>query len=232
LGAPLATGEGDFARLGSGYGRVSLLNDTLRGRLYSASLKRELGGYRAVEIMARHVRNAPADDPLAQIQYADFKTYLPGDILTKVDRASMAHALEVRVPMLDHQFVEWAARVPSNLKLRGGEGKYILKKSLHQLLPRDVLYRSKMGFAVPIAAWFRGPLRDRLRAALNGPTLRNTGLFDASVIGEMIDQHQSGVRDHSAPLWSLLMFESFLRQVHDAPPASAEAANKRVALGV
>jgi asparagine synthase (glutamine-hydrolysing) len=144
----------------------------------------------------------------------------------------MAHALEVRVPILDHKFVEWAAGVPSGLKLHGSEGKYIFKKSLHQLLPHDILYRSKMGFAVPIATWFRGPLRDRLRTALTGPTLRDTGLFDPAFIGAMIDQHQSGARDHSAPLWSLLMFESFLRQVHGARPASAEAANKRVAIGV
>jgi asparagine synthase (glutamine-hydrolysing) len=210
---------------------VSLLNDTLRFRLYSPKFRRDLGGYRAVEIMKRHVAAAPAEDPLAQIQYADFKTYLPGDILTKVDRASMAHALEVRVPILDHQFVEWAARVPSSLKLRGSEGKYIFKKSLESLLPQDVLYRSKMGFAVPIASWFRGPLKDRLRTALTGATLRDTGLFDPAFIAGMIDQHQAGIRDPSAPLWSLLMFESFLRQVHDARPATVEPQSKRVAIG-
>src|SRR5262245_59322307 len=130
--------------------------------------------------MARHMREAPVDDPLALIQYADFKTYLPGDILTKVDRASMAHALEVRVPILDHQFVEWAARVPSSLKLRMGEGKYIFKKSLRDLVPQGILYRSKMGFAVPLASWFRGPLRERVRNALTGPTLREAGMFDTA----------------------------------------------------
>jgi asparagine synthase (glutamine-hydrolysing) len=199
---------------------VSVLNDALRQRLYSPGFRRDLQGYHALEVLARHVRAAPADDPLAQIQYADFKTYLPGDILVKVDRASMAHALEVRVPILDHLFVEWAARVPSSLKLRGAEGKYIFKKSLRSLVPHDILYRSKMGFAVPMAGWFRGPLRDRLRSALTSPALRDSAMFDIRYIDTMIDQHQSGVRDHSSPLWSLLMFESFLRQVHGGQPAA------------
>jgi len=89
------------------------------------------------------------------VQYLDYKTYLPGDILTKVDRASMAHSLEVRTPFLDYEFVEWAASLPAEVKLRGGEGKHVLKKALEPVLPREVLYRSKMGFAVPIDVWFR-----------------------------------------------------------------------------
>ncbi len=110
-------------------------------------------------------------DALRMVQYLDFKTYLPGDILTKVDRASMAHSLEVRVPFLDYQFVEKIAALPSDFKLRGGEAKYGLKKALEPYLPHDVLYRKKMGFAVPLDVWFRGSLAQRLSDVVNGERL-------------------------------------------------------------
>jgi asparagine synthase (glutamine-hydrolysing) len=126
----------------------------------------------------------------------------------------MAHSLEVRVPLLDHPFVEWAAQVPPALKLNGSEGKYLYKKALERYLPHDVLYRSKMGFAVPLGAWFRGPLRDTVRTALAGPILGETGMFDMDYVATLVREHQSRVREHSSVLWSLLMFESFLRQVH------------------
>jgi len=156
-----------------------------------------------------------SDNPLAQVQYADFKTYLPGDILTKVDRASMANSLEVRVPLLDHTLVQWAAQLPSQLKLNGREGKYILKGALEPHVPKEILYRPKQGFTVPLAAWFRGPLRQHLRQRLYGPVLGDSGLFDLDMIGMLVDQHQSGRRDHSAALWMLSMIEAFLRQVHN-----------------
>jgi asparagine synthase (glutamine-hydrolysing) len=196
-----------------------MLNDETRSRLFSPRLKHALQGYHAKEQLARHFAAAPTDDPLSRVQYADIKTYLPGDILTKVDRASMANSLEVRAPFLDHRFVEWTATLPSALKLHHGEGKYVLKRSLEPLLPRDILYRTKQGFSVPLAAWFRGPLRDSMRAAVTGPALRDTGWFDDAYIAGAIDQHDNGGRDHSQMLWSLLMFSSFLRDVHDPYPA-------------
>jgi asparagine synthase (glutamine-hydrolysing) len=162
--------------------------------------------------MQEHASNSPTDDPLSMIQYLDMKTYLPGDILTKVDRASMAHALEVRVPLLDHQLVEWISGLPADMKLRGGEGKYIFKKSLERYLPEDILYRNKMGFSVPLAAWFRGPLRERVRESLLGPALADTGIFNVAFLSELVEQHQSGRRDYSASIWTLLMFEAFLRK--------------------
>jgi asparagine synthase (glutamine-hydrolysing) len=191
---------------------VSVLGDGLRQRLFSPSFRRDLQGYRAVETLRRVMDKAPADDAIGRIQYADIHTYLPGDILTKVDRASMANSLEVRVPMLDSEFVQWAAGLPLSARLNGREGKYLLKKAMEPFLPRDVLYRDKMGFSVPIGAWFRGPLRERVRAAVTGPTLAETGMFDMTFLATMVDQHQSGVREHSPALWALLMFESFLRQ--------------------
>lgn len=191
---------------------VSIMGDQMRRQLFSARLRQELQGYGAVEVMRGHARNGPAGAPLSLIQYLDMKTYLPGDILTKVDRASMAHALEVRVPLLDHQLVEWVSGLPPEMKLRGGEGKYVFKKSLEALLPQQILYRRKMGFAVPLAAWFRGPLRARVRGALLGPVLADSGWFERSHLERMVEQHQSGVRDFSAPIWTLLMFEAFLRK--------------------
>ena len=185
----------------------------MRTRLFSPAFNRSLNGYRAIEVLRRHAMSSPAQDALAQVQYLDLKTYLVGDILTKVDRASMANGLEVRVPLLDHELVEWISGLPSNFKLCGGEGKYIFKKALQPYLPQEILYRNKMGFSVPLATWFRGPLRKRLQQNLLGPTLSTCGLFNITFVRELIDRHQSGQRDYSAALWSLMMFESFLRNV-------------------
>ncbi len=192
---------------------VSVMGDPLRDKLFNPAFRRELQGYRAIDVMRRHAANAPSDHPLSQVQYLDMKTYLVGDILTKVDRASMAHALEVRVPILDHHLVEWISGLPPELKLRRREGKYIFKKALEPHLPRDILYRQKMGFAVPLAGWFRGPLKQRVRDAVCGPVLADSGYFDNRFLKQMVDQHQSGLRDYSTPIWTLLMFEAFCRQV-------------------
>lgn len=199
---------------------VSILGDSIRQRLFSQELRQALQGYEAISVLREHARNAPSQHPLSLVQYLDLKTYLPGDILTKVDRASMAHALEVRVPILDHEFVEWTSGLSPDLKLRGREGKYIFKKALQPLLPKDILYRPKMGFAVPLATWFRGPLKNRLRDALLGSTLVETGWFNHRYLRHLVSQHQSGLRDYSAPLWSLLMFEAFLRNLSKCPVTS------------
>jgi len=195
------------------FSSVSLCGTALRRRLFSPSLERELQGYDAVEVLTGYMRRCTSSDPLSQVQYADFRTYLPGDILTKVDRASMASSLEVRVPLLDHTLVEWAARLPSQMKLRGREGKQIFKTALEPYVAKEILYRPKQGFAVPLSAWFRGPLRQRLRDSLLGPVLQKSGLFDTRTITTLLDEHQSGDRDHSAALWTLSMMEAFLRQV-------------------
>jgi asparagine synthase (glutamine-hydrolysing) len=207
------------------FSSVSVCSDALRRRLFSPALSRELQGYNAVEVLRSHMERCDSEDPLSQVQYADFKTYLPGDILTKVDRASMANSLEVRVPLLDHSLVEWAARLPSHLKLRGQQGKYVFKAALEPHVSKEILYRPKQGFTVPLAAWFRGPLRRRLRETLCGPVLQESGLFNAGTIATLIDQHQSGERDHSAALWMLSMMEAFIRQV-DGSGMQAEMARE------
>jgi asparagine synthase (glutamine-hydrolysing) len=200
---------------------VSIVRGALREQLFSPRFKAELAGYTAQEVFDRHAARAGTEDPLALIQYLDLKTYLVGDINTKVDRASMAHSLEVREPLMDHPLVEWLATLPSSLKVRGQEGKYLLKKAMEPKLPEAILYRPKKGFAVPLARWFRGPLKQRVRDAVLGPRLADTGWFDRPTLQRLIDEHQSGGRDHSAVLWSLLMFEAFLRHAGYGENAAA-----------
>ncbi len=195
---------------------VSILRDEMRQQLFSANFKAQLNGYNALEIFRDHAERARTDDPLALIQYLDLKTYLVGDINTKVDRASMAHALEVREPLMDHPLVEWLAALPSSLKIKNGESKYLLKKTMEPHLPSEIMYRPKMGFAVPLMRWFRGPLKQRVRDALTGERLLNTGWFNADYLRHLVDAHESGRRDYSAPIWTLLMFEAFLRRMEDS----------------
>lgn len=189
---------------------ISLQSNEFRQQLFSQQLKQDLQGYQAVEVFRKHAKNAPTDNAQSLVQYLDLKTYLPGDILTKVDRASMAHSLEVRVPLLDHQLVEWIAKLPPELKLKRREGKYLFKKSLENYLPNDILYRPKMGFAIPLGSWFKGPLKEQVNNALLGETMQQCGLFEQGFLQKVISQHQSGLHDYSAPIWSLLMFERFL----------------------
>jgi asparagine synthase (glutamine-hydrolysing) len=197
---------------------VSILRGPMRAQLFSPALKAELAGYSAQEVFDFHAGRAETDDPLALVQYLDIKTYLVGDINTKVDRASMAHSLEVREPLMDHKLVEWLATLPSSLKVRGSEGKFLLKKAMEPMLPNDVLYRPKMGFSVPLAQWFRGPLKTRVRDAVLGERLASTGWFNRSYLQHLVDAHQSGASDYSSPLWALVMFEAFLRNVVDEAP--------------
>ncbi|MBX9965110.1 MAG: amidotransferase 1, exosortase A system-associated [Burkholderiales bacterium] len=200
---------------------VSLIREPVRSGLYSSAFRASLQGYNAIEVFRHHARRADTDDPLALIQYLDLHTYLIGDINTKVDRASMAHSLEVREPLMDHPLVEWLATLPSDLKIRGTEAKWLFKKSMEPHLPRDVLYRAKMGFSVPLASWFRGPLRQRVLQVLTGTGLAETGLFDAGNLKRLADQHLSGARDHSPSIWGLLMFDAFLRR--QGQPVAAAA---------
>ncbi|WP_018175008.1 MULTISPECIES: XrtA/PEP-CTERM system amidotransferase [unclassified Thioalkalivibrio] len=199
---------------------VSVLRDEQRNSLFSRAFRRELQGYGAVEVLRAHAGQAPTDDPLSLVQYLDLKTYLPGDILTKVDRASMAHSLEVRVPLLDHPLVEWASTLAPELKLRDGEGKAVLKKAMEPYLPHSILYRRKRGFAVPLANWFRGPLREAMHERVLGEQMRDSGLFDEHTLRRLVDEHGRGARDHSAALWSLMMFQTFLDKVQPTSPRS------------
>lgn len=206
---------------------MSHLRADQRERLFSPAFQRSLGGYNALDVFRGHAQRANTNDPLALIQYLDYKTWLVGDINTKVDRASMAHSLEVREPLMDHQLVEWLATLPSSLKINGGEGKYVFKKAFEPLLPHDILYRPKMGFSVPLASWLRGPLTERMRESVLSQRMLDSGYFNAATLRTLIDQHLSRQYDHSTALWMLIMFDAFLRQaqapVQAAPVAAAPA---------
>jgi asparagine synthase (glutamine-hydrolysing) len=162
-------------------------------------------------VFREHYQKAETDDLLSRIQYLDIKTYLADDILTKVDRASMANSLEVRCPLLDHKVMELIASMPSHLKLRGRTGKYIFKKAMQRYLPGEIIHRNKMGFGVPLGNWFRGGIREYARQhVLEGEDPYLCSRF----IREIWEQHQSGMRDRSAQLWNILMFRLWLQRVH------------------
>ncbi|WP_416306675.1 XrtA/PEP-CTERM system amidotransferase [Neptunicella sp. SCSIO 80796] len=191
---------------------MSFVPDQRRSQLFSDGFKQELGGYHALEVFKRHANDFDGDDALSLIQYLDMKTYLPGDILTKVDRASMAHSLEVRVPLIDHKFLEWSNKIPSKYKLQGGNGKAIFKSSLESRLPHDVLYRDKMGFGVPISRWFRGPLKDKLRQRVLEGKMIDSGIFDQKTLTSMVENHINGSQENGQMLWAMMMFEAFMQR--------------------
>ena len=190
---------------------VSVISEETRRQLLSKEFRNGLAGYTACEVFSRHAKNANTDDPALLIQYLDMKTYLVDDILTKVDRASMAQSLEVRVPFLDHHLVEWLMTVPSTHKLHNGVGKAMLKAAMKDFLPHDVLYRKKKGFSVPLADWMRGPLKERVASMMNSERLGDSGFIDMDYLSRMCSDHQRGARDNSTAIWSVLMFDSFLR---------------------
>lgn len=191
---------------------ISIFKPHFYQRLFSKAFKQSLQGYHPIEVLRGHASQYQGDCPLNLVQYLDLKTYLPGDILTKVDRASMHHSLEVRVPLLDHHLIGLAQKIPSNLKLHGQEGKYILKKTYEKRLAKEILYRRKQGFAVPLGEWFRGPLKPRALNLLSSQALLESGIFDPPTLLHLVQEHMDQKRDHSAMLWTLCMFEQFMRQ--------------------
>ena len=197
--------------VGAYFNSVSILNDDTRHHMFTTEFKRQNQGYSSSDLFYEHAKKCPSDHPLSQIQYIDYKTYLPGDILTKVDRASMANSLEVRVPILDHRFLEWASTLDPGLKLKNGEGKYILKKAMERYLPDNILYRKKMGFSVPIGNWMKNELKDELKVLARNSPISDLGYIDMKFVDRMVSQHTSGVRDHTPALWSLLVFDKFVR---------------------
>ena len=199
---------------GEAYARaVGVTAPEWRARLFSASARRALGGHRAEDRYVAAMRDAPARDALGAAQYADCKIWLPGDILTKTDRTSMAVGLEAREPLLDHHLVQFAASLPQAMRLRQGEGKWLMKRSLRRYLPDDILYRSKMGFVTPISAWFRGALAGEGEALARSRTLADTGWFDLPVLGRMAADHHAGRAEHGRTLWQFLMLEKSLQRL-------------------
>jgi asparagine synthase (glutamine-hydrolysing) len=196
-----ASGEEAYARA------VGVTSPELRVRLLSGEARAALQGHRAEDRYVAAMRDAPARDAIDRAQYADIKIWLPGDILTKVDRTSMAVGLEAREPLLDHRLVEFCATLPANMRLRGGEGKWLMKRSLERYLPKDILYRPKMGFVTPISAWFRGPLAAEAEALARSRTLVESGWLDMKTVASLAEEHRTGRADHGRTLWQLMMLE-------------------------
>ncbi len=171
------------------------------------------------DLFRGYIEGAPARDRLSRLLYLDSKTYLPGDILTKVDRMSMLTSLEARAPMLDHIFLEWVTGLTSEWKMRGGEQKYILRKLAERVgVPREVLYRPKQGFALPLVHWTRHELKDLILTVLLEPRTLQRGYLNPRSVRELLDEHFRRRRNHAGRIWRLLMFElwhrNYLAKLH------------------
>jgi asparagine synthase (glutamine-hydrolysing) len=166
-----------------------------------------LGDYDPFESIRAHYRRSNTDDHVSRMQYADLKAYLPDDILVKVDRASMAHALEVRCPLLDHRVVEYAARIPPSFKLHGSNTKMILKRAIERLIPPQTFDRKKMGFAIPIAKWFQTALKEPCEELFFGAPGGASGMLAKYESRRLWLEHQAGAVDHGTQLWNAMMFE-------------------------
>ncbi|PAL22683.1 XrtA/PEP-CTERM system amidotransferase [Sphingopyxis sp. GW247-27LB] len=192
---------------------VGVTGPAQRARLFNDAAHRALGDHVAETRYWRAMAEAPSREALDRAQYADLKIWLPGDILTKTDRMSMAVSLEAREPLLDYRLVEFAASLPASMRVKGATGKAVLKRAMERYLPHDILYRPKMGFVTPVSHWFRGPLAEQARALATSSTLARSGWFDMAEIERIVAAHQSGRRDHGRLIWQYFMLEKSLAKL-------------------
>jgi len=190
-------------------------------RLYSGDFTTAVGNADAFATFRDAYRECRSTDPLDRAMYVDARTYMIDDVLTKVDRMSMAVSLEAREPLLDHKLLEFAARVPSSLKLKNGRSKYLLRRVLDRRVPREIIDRPKRGFAAPIGEWLRGPLAGLASELLLDGRLRDRGMFEPREVARLWDEHRTGRADHPHRLWQLVMLELWFRQFADQAPAAA-----------
>jgi asparagine synthase (glutamine-hydrolysing) len=184
--------------------------------LYNAEWREMLHGCTVGSLLESYFQRAAHADPLAQQQYVDIKTYLADNILTKVDRMSMAASIEVRVPLLDHRIVEFALNLPPSMKLRWGQTKVILREAMNSTLPDVVLNKPKQGFSIPLKHWLGGPLKPLMTDLLSTDTVRRRGYFEPQTIAHWIAEHLDGRANHSHRLWALMVFELWHQQVLNA----------------
>jgi asparagine synthase (glutamine-hydrolysing) len=203
---------------------VSLFDRERRSRLYSDEYTAELGGSRiASEAIAEPWREASGRSRLDLLLEVDVRTYLPGDLLAKIDIATMAHSLEARSPFLDPEMMQFAAAIPADMKLRGMQKKLVLRDALRAWLPESILDRPKQGFSVPLAEWLRGDLREHSREVLLDPSSLSRDRFRPGAVQELLDGHLAG-EDHSHRIWALLMLELWKAEVVDEPLGAAALA--------
>jgi asparagine synthase (glutamine-hydrolysing) len=195
-----------------------------RGALYSGDLRARLERD-AEAALARHFDRFEALPHDSRMMRFDFETYLPEDVLTKVDRMSMAHSIESRVPLLDNEVIDFAASLPARMKIRDGRRKHILKETLRTLLPDSILARRKQGFGIPLGAWFRGGLTDLFSDVLDAPRTKQRGYFEPAFVSRLLREHLSGQRDHTLRLWQLLVFELWHRRYLDTVGVGSAAAH-------
>jgi asparagine synthase (glutamine-hydrolysing) len=185
--------------------------------------RRLISRYRPEAMFQHYFDEAPADDLVSKMQYVDMKTYMTGDVLAKVDRMSMAASLEVRSPLLDHVVAEFVTSLPSRVKLRRRTKKYLLKKLAEKIgVPKEVLYRRKQGFSVPLPHWLRTVLKERVADVLLSSRAVQRGLIDTKIVEHMFAEHSSGERDHSQALWQVFMLEAWARHYLDGSHSPQE----------
>src|SRR5262245_42236959 len=211
---------------------ISSFDWDARKSLFSDSFLAALNGYSPESEFERIFEEPVSSARLDRQMYLDGKTYLPGDILVKVDRMSMAHSVETRSPFLDHRLIEFAQTIPDSLKLarsnKGWETKYILKRAVAGLLPDEVIYRPKQGFGVPIKYWLNREMKEMTHDLLASPRARQSGYFNPKAVAGLLQEHNRGVRDHAHSLWALLMLEIWRRMFIDHEPAASFAGVKGV----
>ena len=203
---------------------IAFFQEDEKAALYTPDVRRSLGHWSAEASLGAQFQRFEALPHHSRMMRFDFETYLPDDVLTKVDRMSMAHSIESRVPLLDNLVIDFAATLPAHLKIASGRRKHILKESVRSLLPPGIIDRKKQGFGVPLGVWFRGGLTGVFSDVLRSPRTRQRGYFDPAFVDRLMDEHLAGRRDHTLRLWQLMVFELWHRQYLDAPsPAQAQS---------
>jgi asparagine synthase (glutamine-hydrolysing) len=194
---------------------VSAIDRQTKSEIYTEDFRREMSPNNSANVLEKWFDESNGNGIVDATMFTDQQTYLPNDLLVKVDIASMAVSLEARSPFLDHKVIEFAASLPESIKLRGSESKYLLKKAASRLVPREVLYRKKMGFGVPLTHWFRGELKDFIREVLLSEKSFKRGLFHPPAIKKLVNQHINGERDYTHQIWTLLMLELWFQRFID-----------------
>ncbi len=200
---------------------VAMFREDEKDALYTPEVRAALNGTRAESRLGRHFDRFAALSPQSRMMRFDFETYLPEDVLTKVDRMSMAHSIESRVPLLDNEMIDFAATLPAHLKIHEGRRKHVMKEALKGMVPDGILNRKKQGFGVPLGSWFKGGLTNVFADVLGSARTRQRGYFQPPFVDRLVQEHLSGRRDHTHRLWQLLVFELWHRHYVDAPAQSA-----------